>query len=706
MTIKELLHQIDELIRKSHPEIELNEIVHNWSELYELYNSNKNLSVRQIMKIKKKFKIGYNITIEFGYSKKLEIINNFSYLNNLINENVSCRKINKNSKFSTLNSFLISSIFSFLKVLELEDISKVNRMFFSLYLKNIFSNKFFASIKIPDLSSGLKISEKPFVFDIINLFTDGKHDYVVMKSIDEKDTYELCIIENDNKKLILTFHSLGNTFLDNCLYIFDFNTDKKEIETIKENSFLIKKVYLYAPFYFQFYHNYSNSELIAVDYTGSIFSIDKCKGSVSKIFNKKDYEIMTNYPSRLQYRVTCYCYKDKLLIYTNSLNIFDLKCRRVTKKIQVNKIEQFDDSLIEEGLLIAKLRNNNNKLMLFDIDSLIFIKTYEKSILNQEINFTFFKQNFRYGEGIIINNILERRLCDKQQKNISIKGNNLLNHSSKYDFLNGKILITNTSNLSYISFNVPKEINYIEFMKHDLYEKFSEDIVYESLKSLDLTIFTFYDIKSKKISAKMNYPEEKVFFNKKGKFILISDNNYSLELYDESFSLKSSITQESILLSECVWKFFDSHFVGVDINNLNNVYIWNISTDSIKKTNFPDLIHQNSTINYTDKFILVLSENEVRCIKKFLFINDDITLLENIILPNSENSILFIDILDNSDVLTCQTNYYSIYRKKGENYENIVKMDTLSYFKSKMREGVYLLDGYNCMVDINFEIHH
>jgi hypothetical protein len=699
MSIKDLLDQIDEIIIKNHPEIEVNEIVHKWSDLYKLFSSNKNLSVRQVIKSKKRFKIGYNMSIEFVYCERLEIVNDFPYLNKLINENVSCRKINKNSRFYSMNSFLVTTIFSFLKVYDLEEISKVNRIFFSLMMKNIFSKKLLTSIKLPYFSSGLQISKNTDDLNVDNLFSTGNYDYIVVKIDSQNGSYELYRVEKGEKSLILSFQCLCKVYLENCFYIFEVNTNNKDLETIMIDNLMIKKIYLNEPIYFIFYHNYSSTELIAVDYTGCIYSINKKKGSISKIFNKKNYEVQLLNHSSLESRVSCYCYKDMLLVYSNRLIVYDLKRHCVHKKLNVSKIEQFNDSLIEEGLLIANLRSQN-QIKILDIHSLTFIKTYEKSLLNQEKKFTFFIEKYMFGLGQIINNIMEKKFSDQQQKIISIEGQNLLSFSSKFDFFNRKIFITDCSTKMFTSFTVPQEIKYTEFTKYELYEKFSEHIYYETIKSLDLSIFIFYDINSNKISAKLNYPQEKTFFNKKGKFILISSDNYSLHLYDESFSLKGSIIQEVILFNNFDWKFYDNHLVGVSTNNFIDVYIWNIETNYIKETKFPSHNIVNSYIKFIDKFILLLIKNEQVSLKKFAIVNDDISLIESIIFPAFDIFNVFIDILDNSDVLISQPNSYSIYRKKGENYENIIKKDTLNYFRCKMKEGLYLLEGYNCVFDI------
>ena len=157
-SIKDLLDEIDEFILKIEPSIDIEGLIHQWSELNAIYKVNNTLKVNVIILTKKKYKIGYGgyILLENVDPLMLE----FPYINNILCNHIE--KFIKPSKFSKININIVHYLLGYLNYSDLKVTEVVNKTFMKILTKNQFQNKFFAEVQVLSSNSVNYIMKEEF----------------------------------------------------------------------------------------------------------------------------------------------------------------------------------------------------------------------------------------------------------------------------------------------------------------------------------------------------------------------------------------------------------------------------------------------------------------------------------------------------------------------------------------------------------------
>lgn len=117
-----IIEQITKFIMKETPNIDYNNLIFKWSELENIKKIEGNISLRQLLRKNKRFKIGYGgyVRFEINY-EKIEI-----FSNSMMNIEMSKDKL-----------FFYFSVLSFLNNNEINIFSQVNKKFYYI-VKNYF----------------------------------------------------------------------------------------------------------------------------------------------------------------------------------------------------------------------------------------------------------------------------------------------------------------------------------------------------------------------------------------------------------------------------------------------------------------------------------------------------------------------------------------------------------------------------------------
>ena len=169
-----IIEQITKFIMKETPNIDYNNLIFKWSELENIKKIEGNISLRQLLRKNKRFKIGYGgyVRFEINY-EKIEI-----FSNSMMNIEMSKDKL-----------FFYFSVLSFLNNNEINIFSQVNKKFYYI-VKNyflLFQNFSFDNYVDKDKEKEKLLFEiktnlnyNDFNFNILNFYQTEKNIYLLI----------------------------------------------------------------------------------------------------------------------------------------------------------------------------------------------------------------------------------------------------------------------------------------------------------------------------------------------------------------------------------------------------------------------------------------------------------------------------------------------------------------------------------------------
>ena len=225
-----IIEQITKFIMKETPNIDYNNLIFKWSELENIKKIEGNISLRQLLRKNKRFKIGYGgyVRFEINY-EKIEI-----FSNSMMNIEMSKDKL-----------FFYFSVLSFLNNNEINILSQVNKKFYYL-VKNyflLFQNFSFDNYVDKDKEKEKLLFEiktnlnyNDFNFNILNFYQSEKNIYLLIQS---QFNYNVEILklskENKTKEIIFADEWTNYFMFNNMIYQIKYNKTKPRINKLNEN---------------------------------------------------------------------------------------------------------------------------------------------------------------------------------------------------------------------------------------------------------------------------------------------------------------------------------------------------------------------------------------------------------------------------------------------------------------------------------------
>ena len=225
-----IIEQITKFIMKETPNIDYNNLIFKWSELENIKKIEGNISLRQLLRKNKRFKIGYGgyVRFEINY-EKIEI-----FSNSMMNIEMSKDKL-----------FFYFSVLSFLNNNEINILSQVNKKFYYI-VKNyflLFQNFSFDNYVDKDKEKEKLLFEiktnlnyNDFNFNILNFYQSEKNIYLLIQS---QFNYNVEILklskENKTKEIIFTDEWTNYFMFNNMIYQIKYNKTKPRINKLNEN---------------------------------------------------------------------------------------------------------------------------------------------------------------------------------------------------------------------------------------------------------------------------------------------------------------------------------------------------------------------------------------------------------------------------------------------------------------------------------------
>ena len=668
INLDDIIKKVKEFIVKETPNIDFKNLIEKWSELEDIKKNEGNISLRQLLRKNKKFKIGYGGYIKFEiYYEKIEVFTNLKI------KDFQISKEKLNTYFHIIN---------YLNKDEINKLSQVSKKFYYI-IKNyfiLFQNVLYDnSLRkekerekiISEIKSNINYEEKQF--NLLNYYQTEKNIYLLIQS---SLNYNVDIIKYDKEKKtseIIFSDQWTNYFMyNNIIYQIKYDNKKSKINKLNENKeikLIIVKITINDYFSIKnFYYLKEENRSFILSTNMCLYDINNRKGKIKLTIDlSKQYKNYLEFSEHCKIREynTFYKFINQLLfISLKSFYIYNIMNKRLLNHFpQIRGIEE-----------------------VFKINTYFYIRNYRNIFLlsndTYEILYTFNK----YYSNLCINNFLEidgnlNYFQTNQNNFIHNKGNiNIQKNYIKFDdnwfcynyYNNDKFLTFNMINIDEykiikeekIQFRMDRFIKKLEFKKE----------IKEKIK--------------KEIKSKIK-PE--IFMNGKGILIINLGEyywffKYSKENYYQKFKricLKTNLTFEYhniIITSNYFIIWTDSSYKILFYEMKEDTDMKMLSMENIEEEN--EVISLESPIfiySYKDEIYLLSTFNSKYfsfLIHKIIFIDNEVQLIGNI-----ENHVILKSFLINKDekIIYCnfllQKKYLIIF---SSIYIYITKYDSIS----------------------------
>ena len=627
-----IIEQITKFIMKETPNIDYNNLIFKWSELENIKKIEGNISLRQLLRKNKRFKIGYGgyVRFEINY-EKIEI-----FSNSMMNIEMSKDKL-----------FFYFSVLSFLNNNEINILSQVNKKFYYI-VKNyflLFQNFSFDNYVDKDKEKEKLLFEiktnlnyNDFNFNILNFYQTEKNIYLLIQS---QFNYNVEILklskENKTKEIIFADEWTNYFMFNNMIYQIKYNKTKSRINKLNENKEIkLIKIDLtsfdnFTMCFFYYFKKENRSFILSSNMC--LYNINNKKGKLQLIINlSNQYKKFIKFSELCKIREYIVFYKfidEYFFISLKNFYLYNIMNKRLLNGF-------------------PNLRGVEN---VYKLSNFFYIRNYKNiyllSIKTYEILYTI----KRYNTNICINNYSE---IDANLNFFQLNQNNIL--SSKGEINIQKYFIKFDDDwYCYNYYNDDKYMT-IFLIKKDKYKIIQE-------KKIQITMDKFIKNIEFKKETKEKYKREKIkkinpliFMNGKGIIIInLGDNYYFFQKTNELFLKKiKRINLKTNLIFNYHNIIVTSKYFIIWTEASYKILVYEIKEDSeMKMLSMENIEDENENISLESPIFIFSKNDEIYLlssynskynsflISKINITEDNINLCENI-----ENHVILKSFLE------------------------------------------------------------
>lgn len=616
-----IIEQITKFIMKETPNIDYNNLIFKWSELENIKKIEGNISLRQLLRKNKRFKIGYGgyVRFEINY-EKIEI-----FSNSMMNIEMSKDKL-----------FFYFSVLSFLNNNEINIFSQVNKKFYYI-VKNyflLFQNFSFDNYVDKDKEKEKLLFEiktnlnyNDFNFNILNFYQTEKNIYLLIQS---QFNYNVEILklskENKTKEIIFADEWTNYFMFNNMIYQIKYNNTKSRINKLNENK-EIKLIKIdvttfdnFTMCFFYYFKKENRSYILSSNMC--LYNINNKKGKLQLIINlSNQYKKFMKFSELCKIREYIVFYKfidEYFFISLKNFYLYNIMNKRLLNGF-------------------PNLRGVEN---VYKLSNFFYIRNYKNihllSIKTYEILYTI----KRYNTNICINNYSE---IDANLNFFQLNQNNIL--SSKGEINIQKYFIKFDDD--WYCYNYYNDDKYMTIF---LIKKEKYKIIQE--KKIQITMDKFIKNIEFKKETKEKYKREKIkkinpliFMNGKGIIIInLGDNYYFFQKTNELFLKKiKRINLKTNLIFNYHNIIVTSKYFIIWTEASYKILVYEIKEDSeMKMLSMENIEDENENISLESPIFIFSKNDEIYLlssynskynsflISKINISEDNIKLCENI----------------------------------------------------------------------------
>ena len=668
INIDYIIEKINEFIIKETPNVDFKNLIEKWSELEEIKKNEGNISLRQLLRKNKKFKIGYGGYIKFEINyEKIEIFDN------LIIKDIKISKEKLNSYFNILN---------YLNKEEINNLSQVSKKFyyiiknyFILFQNILYHNELEKEEEnekiISEIKSNVNYEEKQF--NLLNYYQTEKNIYLLIQS---SLNYNVDILKYDKEKKIseiIFSDNWTNYFMYNhIIYQIKYDNKKPRINKLNENKeikLIIVKITNNDYFSIKkFYYLKEENRSFILSTNMCLYDINNKKGKIKLTIDlSKHYNNFIKFSEHCKIREYNTFYKfinELLFISLKSFYIYNIMNKRLLNHFpQLRGVEE-----------------------VFKINTYFYIRNYRNvfllSIDTYEILYTFNK----YYSNLCINSFLEidgnLNFFQTNQNNFILNKGNINIQKNFIKFNDNWFCYNYYNNDKFLTFNM---------INIDEYKIIQEQKIQFRMDRFIKKLEFKKEIKEKIKRELKNKIKPEIFMNGKGILIInIGENywffKYSKENYYQKFKricLKTNLTFEyyNIILT--------SNYFIIWTDSSYKILFYKMNEDSdMKMLSMEKIEEENETISLESPIFIFSYKDEIYLLstfnsKYFSFLITKINFLEDEVevIGNIENHVILKSFLTNKDEKIIYCNF--ILQKKyliifSSIYIYITKYDSIS----------------------------